>query len=155
MSRSSCYNALLVMAWVINCWPSPRLTRLVLRRACLPTQQMAPDKVNKAALTLPKLGPSPNITTHRTKWPGLGWSLLLLLGQICHLRPCLPLLTPARHVGVVVSFPHPWQRSPVFPSSTESQGSQVLVSSMATVMVNMIGCYQIPVSSGPFQPLGV
>ena len=54
--------------------------------------------------------PHPNsvllmIATNRTKWPSLGWSLLLLLGQIYHLGPCLPQLASARHVAVVVSFP--------------------------------------------------
>ena len=47
-----------VMAWVINCWPSPRLTGLALSWACLPTQMMVPDKVNVASHTSPKLSPS-------------------------------------------------------------------------------------------------
>ena len=49
-----------VMVWVINHQPSPRFTGLALRRACLPTQQMAPDKVNEASLASPKLSPSPS-----------------------------------------------------------------------------------------------
>ena len=40
------------------------------------------------------------IAFHKTGWPSLGPSLLLLLGNICHLRACLPPLVPARHVGV-------------------------------------------------------
>ena len=39
------------------------------------------------------------IAACRTGWPGLGQSLLLLLGQICHLRPYLPQLAPVRCVG--------------------------------------------------------
>ena len=45
------------------------------------------------------------ITTHKTGQPDLGQSLQLLLSWICHLRPCLPQLVPARCVGVVVLFP--------------------------------------------------
>ena len=48
----------LVMVWVINCQPSSRLTWLTLSWACLPTQLMAPDSVNMASHTSPKLNPS-------------------------------------------------------------------------------------------------
>ena len=47
-----------VMVWVINHWPSPRLTGLVLSWACLPTQLMAPDSVNAVSHTSPDLSPS-------------------------------------------------------------------------------------------------
>ena len=46
------------------------------------------------------------IAAHRTGWPSLGQSLLLLLSQICHLGQYLPQLAPARHVG--------WCSSPIF-----------------------------------------
>ena len=48
----------LVMAWAINCWPSPRLTGLVLSCACLPTQLVAPNNMNVVFHTSPKLSPS-------------------------------------------------------------------------------------------------
>ena len=38
-----------VMAWVINCQPSPKVTTLALSLACLPTQLMAPDSMNMAS----------------------------------------------------------------------------------------------------------
>ena len=38
----------------------------------------------------------------RTGLPDLGWSLWLLFGQLCHLKPCLPQLAPAMHEMVVV-----------------------------------------------------
>ena len=43
------------------------------------------------------------IATHETGHLCLGPSLLFLLGQICHLWPCLPKLVPVRHVwgGVI------------------------------------------------------
>ena len=50
----------LVMAWVINHLPLPRLTGLVLSCACLPTHAITPDNVNVASLTSPWLSPSPN-----------------------------------------------------------------------------------------------
>ena len=64
---------LLVMAWAINYWPSPRLTGLGLRRACLQTQQMAPDKANEASFASPKLSPSPHDCHPENKmaWPEL------------------------------------------------------------------------------------
>ena len=49
-----------VMAWEINHQPSPRLTRLVLSLACLPTQLMAPDSMNLVSHTSLRLNPSPN-----------------------------------------------------------------------------------------------
>ena len=48
-----------MMAWVINCWPSHKLTALVLSWACLLTQLMAPDNVNMVSCPLLKLSPSP------------------------------------------------------------------------------------------------
>ena len=48
-----------VMVWAINHHPSPRLTRLTLSWACLPTQPMAPNSINMASHSLPKLSPSP------------------------------------------------------------------------------------------------
>ena len=48
----------LVMAWVIIHQPSPRLTRLSLSWACLPTQLMGPDSMNTASNALPTLSPS-------------------------------------------------------------------------------------------------
>ena len=50
----------LVMAWAINCQPSPRLTGLALSLACLPTQLMAPDNVIVVSHTLTNLSTSPN-----------------------------------------------------------------------------------------------
>ena len=83
------------------------------------------------------------IATH--KHGGPTWTLLwLLLGRICHLRPCLLQLMPVKHVEVVVLLPHLWSRSPVFPNNTESQASQVLVSLPETGMVNAMGHYQMP-----------
>ena len=141
----------LMIAWAINCQPSLRLTSLVLSWACLQTQLMTPDNVNVVSHASPKLSPSPN---HRTGRPNLGQLLQLLLGHLCHLKPCLPQLAPATHEGVVVSLLHLWWRSPVFPNSTESQASQVLASLPETegepdgALPNTSG------SSGPFQPLG-
>ena len=89
------------------------------------------------------------IATHKTGWPNLGLSLWLLLGWICHLRPCLPQLVPGRHVGVVVSLHHLQSRSPVFPNNTESQADEVLASLPETGIVNMMACYQMPLD-----PLG-
>ena len=77
------------------------------------------------------------IGTCRTWWPYLGLSL-------CHLEPCLPQLVPVMHEGVVVSLLYLWWRSPVFPNNTKSQASQVLASFPETSMVNVMGCYQIP-----------
>ena len=82
--------------------------------------------------------------THSTGWPSLGLLLLLLLGQICHLKPCLPQLVPALHEGVVVLLLHLWWRSPVFPNNTKSQADQVLVSFTETRMGNVMGYYQMP-----------
>ena len=78
-------------------------------------------------------------TTHKTGWPYLGLSLRLLLGQICHLRPCLPQLVPARHVEMVLLLFHLQSRSPVFRNNNMSQAGQVLVSLPETGMVNMMG----------------
>ena len=49
----------LVIASVINCKPSYKLTTLALSWACLQTQLMAPDSVNVASHASPKLSPSP------------------------------------------------------------------------------------------------
>ena len=49
----------LVMAWLINHQPLSRLTGMALSWACLPTQLMAPDSMNAASHTSPKLSPSP------------------------------------------------------------------------------------------------
>ena len=73
-----------VMAWAISHWPPPRLASLALSWAGLPTQVMAPDNVNVASRTLPRLSPSPNDHHHRTGWSDLGLSLWLLY------RPALP-----------------------------------------------------------------
>ena len=135
---------LLVMAWATNHQPSPRLTGLVLSWTFLPTQLMAPNNVNMASHTLPKVSPSLMIAACRTGLPGQGLLLLPVLGQICHLRPRLLQLAPARHEGMVVSLPHLWWRSPVFPNNTESQVDQVLVSLLGTRMVNVIGHSQMP-----------
>ena len=48
-----------VIAWAINCHPSPKVTTLALSWACLPTQLMAPDSMNMASHTSPRLSPSP------------------------------------------------------------------------------------------------
>ena len=82
--------------------------------------------------------------THKSGWPNLGQSLWLLLGQLCHLKPCLPQLMPAMHEMVVVLLSHLWWRSPVFPNNNYSQASQVLVSLPETSMVIMMGCFQMP-----------
>ena len=50
----------LVMAWVINHLPLPRLMGLVLICAYLPTHAIIPDNINVASLTSPKFSPSPN-----------------------------------------------------------------------------------------------
>ena len=72
--------------------------------------------------------------TCRTGWPCLGLSPWLLSGEICHLKPCLPLLAHAAHV---------W-RSPLFPNITESQANWVLVSLVVTGMLNVMGYFQMP-----------
>ena len=90
------------------------------------------------------LAPCPNSVlllmtiTHRTGQPDLGLSLWLLLGQLCHLAPCLPQLVPAMHVMEVVLLSYLWWRSAVFPGNTKSHGGQV--SSLVTGM----GCSQTP-----------
>ena len=134
-----------VMAWAIYHWPSPRLNSLALSWACLPTQPMAPDSVNTASHASPKLGPSPNdhLPIEQNQ-PCLGQSLWLLSGQICHLEPCLPWWAPAAHEEVVVSLPHLWWRSLVFPNNTKSQANWVVVFLTETGMVNMMGHYQMP-----------
>ena len=93
--------------------------------------------------------------SHRTEWPNLGQSLWLLLGQLCHLKPCLPQLVPAMHEVVVVSLSHFWWRSLAFPHNTKSQASHLLVflsrdwdGECDGVLPNASG------SSGPFWPLG-
>ena len=53
---STCH---LVMAWAINHQPSHRLNALVLSLACLPTQLMAPDRVNMVSCASHKQSPSP------------------------------------------------------------------------------------------------
>ena len=80
----------------------------------------------------------------RTGWPDLGWSIWLLLGQLCHLEPCLLQLAPSTCEMVVVLLSHLQWRSPVFPSNTKSQTSQVLVSLPQTRMVIVMGCFQMP-----------
>ena len=80
--------------------------------------------------------------THRTGWPDLGLSLWVLLGQLCHLIPCLPQLAPTMHGLKVVLLFHLHWRSPVFPGNTKSQGS--LVSSLEIRMVIGMGCSQMP-----------
>ena len=62
----------LVMAWVINCWSSHKLTTLVLSWAYLPTQLMAPDSMNMASHASPKLSPSPrdHLPQNRMAQPG-------------------------------------------------------------------------------------
>ena len=50
----------LVMAWAINCRPSPMLTGLVMSLACLPTQLVAPNSMNMMSHTSPRLSTSPN-----------------------------------------------------------------------------------------------
>ena len=82
--------------------------------------------------------------THRTGGPDLGQSLGLLLGQLCHLKPCLPQLVPAMHEMVVVLLSCLWWRSPVFPNNTKSQASQLLVSLLETGMVMRMGHFQMP-----------
>ena len=84
------------------------------------------------------------IAAHRIGWPDMGQSLQLLLGQHCHLKPCLPQLVLAMHERVEVSLLHLWWRSPVFPNKTKFQVSQVLASLLETRMVNVMGCYQMP-----------
>ena len=81
--------------------------------------------------------------THRTGLPDPGWSLWLLLGQLCHLKPCLPQLAPAMHEMVVVLLSHLWWRSAVFQNNTESQAGQVLVSLPETRVVIMVGHFQM------------
>ena len=135
---------LLVMAWVINCQPLSRLTGLALSWACLPTQLIAPDSMNAASRTSCNSFLLLMITAQWTEWPGLGLSLPPLSGQICHLVTCPPQAASTRHEEVVVSLPHLWWRSPVFPNNTESQASQMLVSLLETGMVNMMGCSQMP-----------
>ena len=81
------------------------------------------------------------ITTHRTEWPCLAWSLQFLSGQICHLEPCLTWLAPATCEEVLVSLPHLWWRSLVFPNNTEPQANQVLVFLLETGMVIVMGHY--------------
>ena len=63
----------------------------------------------------------PTTTAHKTGWPDLHWSLQLLLGQLCHLKPCLQQLAPAMHEIVVVLLSHLQWKSPVFSENTKSQ----------------------------------
>ena len=91
-----------VMAWAINYQPSSKLTALVLSWASLPTQLIFPDSMNMALALCPSSVLLLKTVFHRKGWPGWGPSLLLLLGQICHLRAFLPQPVPAKHVGVVV-----------------------------------------------------
>ena len=91
--------------------------------------------------------------TCRKGWPNLVLSLGHLLGQLCHLAPCLPQLAPAMHVMEVVLLFHLWWRSPVFPGNTKSQGGQVSLTGdwdgdQDGVLPNVFG------SSGPFQQHG-
>ena len=80
--------------------------------------------------------------THRTGWPNLGRSLQLLLGQLCHVTPCLPQLAPARHEMEVVLLSCLLWRPPVFPGNTESHGNWV--SLPETWMVIGMGHSQMP-----------
>ena len=84
------------------------------------------------------------IAAHRTGWPNLGCSLWLLLGQLCHIKPCLPQLVPAMCEGVVVSLLQLQWRSPTFPNNTKAQAGQVLASLLETKLVNVMGCYLMP-----------
>ena len=135
---------LLVMAWMINCQPSSRHTGSALIWACLPTKAMAPDNVNATSLASPRLSPSPNNhhPYNRTAWPRP--ETRSSVKQLCHLKPCLPWLAPAMHEVVVALLSHLQWRLPVFPNNTNSQASQVLVSFPETGMVNVMGCFQIP-----------
>ena len=72
--------------------------------------------------------------THRTGQPDLGQSLWLLLGQHCHLAPCLPQLAPTMHEMGVVLLSHLPGRSPVFPGNTKSHGSWVSLPETGTVI---------------------
>ena len=144
----------LVMVWAINHWPSTRLTGLALSWACLPAQLLAFDSMNAASHASPKLSSSPKIATCRTGWLSLGQSLLLLLGQIFHLGPCLPQLAPARHVGG-------WCSSPIF--GRDYLYFQTIPSPRALSVSFLARDWDgeregmLPntsVSSGPFQPLG-
>ena len=107
-----------VMAWVISHQPSPRLTGLHwVGLACqaswwlLTTWMWCLTPHPSSVLLL-------TTTTCRTGWPNLGQSLWLLLGQLCHLEPCLPQLVPSMNEVVVVSLSHVWWRPPVFPNNT-------------------------------------
>ena len=63
-----------------------------------------------------------------------------MLGQLCHLTPCLPQLVPAMYEMEVVLLSHLQWRSFVFPSNTKFHGSQV--SSLETGMAIGMGHFQ-------------
>ena len=76
----------------------------LFRHALIPRSHQFGTTVDTCGSSLVRWGKeatlmSLKITAYRSGWPGLGQSLILLLGQICHLRPCLPQHAPARCVG--------------------------------------------------------
>ena len=88
----------LAMAWVINCLPSPRLTRLALSWACLPTQPMALDSVSAVSHALPRFSPSPN--DQPIKQDGLTWA--------CHYSFCWARFAISDHVFHNWCLPGMW-----------------------------------------------
>ena len=113
----------------------------VLSWAHLLTQLMAPDSINTTSCALPN-SVLLMTATCRTGWLNQGQSLWLLLGQLCHLAPCLLQFAPAMHEMEVVLLSQLLWRSPVFPGSTESYGSQV--PSSETGIVIRMGHSQMP-----------
>ena len=152
-----------LLVWCILWWwlgwstasHQPGLLVFLLSWACFPTELMAPDSwtwcLVPCSISILLLA----ITIHRKGWHCLGQSLWLLSGLICHLEPCLLWLEPATCERVVVSLLYLWWRSPIFPNNTESQADQVLVSLPETGMMNVMGCFQMPLDlQGHFSHLG-
>ena len=91
-----------VMACTINCQPSCKLNALALSWAAWQPNWWFLIVWTWHHMPCPSQVHLLEIAFHKTRWPGLDWSLLLLWGQICHLRAFLPSLVLARHVGVEV-----------------------------------------------------